>query len=100
MFLTAVEVEDGGAAGSHITRIALPDGNTLVVERGNGCPIYELDVKRAPHLVPKYRSYESIDLVPPAQRTTVEGEWLASSRGEHGRKKVSNPLTNQTTRAL
>jgi hypothetical protein len=44
---------------------------------------------RAPHQVPKYRSYESLDLAAaPSNIHNIYGEFLASSKVEHGKKKV------------
>jgi|TARA_B110000090_G_C13384458_1_gene447129 hypothetical protein len=75
------------------------DGKELVVERGNGCPIAQLNVFRSPDVRPRHGHSEYIDLVTPShsgQLQRFNGTWLGRDRSSRNKTMVTDggPITD------
>lgn len=58
-------------------------GKTLVGKYGNGCPITDLAIYRAPHKVPRFQDWEVLDILKPDQ-----DESYLNGNGEFGVYKI------------
>ncbi|KAH9099206.1 hypothetical protein LEN26_016247 [Aphanomyces euteiches] len=65
----------------------------LMIQRGQGNPLYAVEVFRSPQMVPKYSDYETITLVGPKEAEqisleTLHGEWKAGDDCERSKRTV------------
>ena len=83
-----------------LPNVTFDDGKELVLERGNGCPIAQLNVFRSPDVRPRHGHSEYLNLVTSKHVNSLSrmyGQWLGKDRSSKNKSMKTDGKENKTS---
>ena len=81
-----------------LPNVTFDDGKELVLERGNGCPIAQLNVFRSPDVRPRHGHSEYLNLVTSKHVNSLSrmyGQWLGKDRSSKNKSMKTDGKENK-----